>query len=312
MKIEERLAALNECYRDADSGSSGLDLAPLRKALGDRSNLMAARAAEIGTRLRCETIIPDLLTNFDRFLTKNPGKIIDKGCWAKNAMIKALYELDHLDADFYRSLLGYQQREPVWGTTEDTAMVVRETSAFGLAASNDPRSLVDLVPLLHDAEPSVRMAAIQAIGTLHSSGVEAVLRQKAISGDPEPQVLDECFRTLLHLEPDHSIPFVAEFLRHPSSIVIGEFAALALGETRQPAALDVLLGEFEGVSPSISSTVLIRAIGLARIEPAIEFLLNLLANDSGAEKVAARDALAAYEHVSAVAERLAEIEATPQ
>ena len=307
MKTEEKLGTINELYREAEAGSSSLDLAPLRKALGDRSNLVAAKAAEICARLRCHGAIPDLLAHFERFLMMHPEKT-DKGCWAKAAIIRALYDLDHLDAAFYRSNLSYRQMEPVWGKTEDTALDVRATSAFGLAASNDPRSLIDLVPLLHDSEPSVRLAAIQAIGTLHSSGVEAVIRQKAITGDSMPQVLDECFRTLLHIEPDESIPFVADFLRRPSLVEVGEFAALALGETHQPAALDILRAEFEEVLPRVSREVLIRAIGLARIESAIEFLLQRLADTHGSEKAAVREALAAYEHAPSIAKRIARID----
>lgn len=307
MKTEEKLAELNELFRAAKAGSSHLDLAALQKALGDRSNLVAARAAEICASLRCHDAIPDLQANFERFKTKNPEKT-DKGCWAKTALIKALYELDCLNAAFYRANLNYLQMEPVWGTTEDTAMDIRSTSAFGLAASNDPRSLVDLVPLLHDPLPSVRIAAIQAIGTLHSLGVEAVLRQKAVAGDSTPQVLDECFRTLIQIEPDESIRFVAGFLRSSGAVEVREFAAFALGESRQQAALDVLLAEFHALLPRVSREVLIRAIGLARIEPAIEFLLSTLANSRGAERAFARDALAAYEHVPAIAERIAKIE----
>lgn len=306
VKTEEKLAALNELYGDPEAGSN-LDLTPLRKALGDRSNLVAARAAEICARLRCSDAIPDLLANFERFLNKNPEKI-DKGCWAKSATIKALYNLDHLDAGFYRAHLSYRQMEPVWGTTEDTAMDVRATSAFGLAASNDPRSLVDLVPLLHDSESSVRLAAVQAIGTLHCFGVEAVLRQKAIAGDSAPQVLDECFRALLQIETDESILFVADFLRRSSSVEVRELAALALGESHQPAALDILRAEFDELLPRVSRQVLIRAIGLARIEPAIEFLLQTLADTHGPEQAAAREALAAYEHVPSIALRIAKID----
>lgn len=307
MTTEEELARLNEFYRAAKTASGEIDPAPLWKALGARSNLVSAKAAEICANLRRREAIPHLLKNFERFLVKNPEKT-DKGCWAKNAIIKALYELDYLEAPFYRAHLSYRQMEPVWGTAEDTAMDVRATSAFGLAASNDPRALVDLVPLLHDSEPSVRIAAVQAIGTLHSPGVEAVIRQKAISGDSHPPVLDECFRALLQAEPDASIPFVAGFLRQAGSGEVRALAAFALGESRQQAAFDVLRAELDELLPRVPRDVIIRAIGLARIEPAMDFLLETLRHARGPEREAAREALAAYEHIPAIAERIASIE----
>ena len=76
-RIEEQLEALSRLR-----GASPADAAPaLRKALADRVNLVAAKAANIAADLPAPEILPDLLRAFDR-LFEDPVKR-DPQCWGK-------------------------------------------------------------------------------------------------------------------------------------------------------------------------------------------------------------------------------------
>ena len=76
-RIEEQLEALSRLR-----GASPADAAPaLRKALADRVNLVAAKAANIAASLPAPEILPDLLRAFDR-LFEDPVKR-DPQCWGK-------------------------------------------------------------------------------------------------------------------------------------------------------------------------------------------------------------------------------------
>lgn len=290
--IDGKLATLAEIQREIDSGMITSLVEPISAALKDRSNIVTAKGAQLCGRLMSRESIPDLLGSYERFL-KNPAKS-DKGCLAKSAIIKALYHLDFLEADFYRRHMTYQQPEPVWGGAEDTAVEIRSTCALGLAASNDHRAIMDLVRLLHDNEPAVRQSAVRAVGTLAPGAAEASLRQKAISGDIAAEVIDECFRELLKINPDDSVDFVAEFLES-SMPGIREFAAFSLGESRDEKAFEIIKALMEeSLIPKIHPHILIQAIGLARIEPAVDFLIELIRTGSPSDAEMAEKALSSY------------------
>ena len=74
--------------------------------------------------------------------------------------------------------------------------------------------------------------ATESCGGLSGTGSLAaipLLRFKALSGDRSEEVMAECFTSLLALDLEHSLPFVARFLHHGNEIVQGE-AVLALAE----------------------------------------------------------------------------------
>ncbi len=66
-----------------------------------------------------------------------------------------------------------------------------------------------------------------------------MLRLKVQIGDAEPQVIGECFGALLAIAAEYSLPFVAAYL-HGKDEELQEYAALALGESRRPEALQLL------------------------------------------------------------------------
>jgi HEAT repeat protein len=242
-------------------------------ALGDRHYLVVNRAAEVaGDRLLYD-LEPELVTAYRRLLD-NPAKK-DPNCMAKGAITRALVTLDCQDASFFLAAIRYRQPEPVWGGTVDTAVDLRTTCAIGLVNTSYPRALVALVELLHDPEPNARGGAARAIACTEPLAAEAVLRCKALAGDPEPGVVGDCLAGLLKVAPEESIGFVRGFLDHDRP-AIAELAALALGESRLEAALDLLRERWE-CQPlkREADRSLLRAAVIHRSEPAFDWLLSV-------------------------------------
>ena len=93
----------------------------LSRALKDRSNFLVAKAATVAGTRQLQSLTPELLAAFDRFL-HDPVKS-DPQCWGKNAISKALKDLGHTGpAVFFRGM-AHVQLEPVWGGRADQEAV---------------------------------------------------------------------------------------------------------------------------------------------------------------------------------------------
>ncbi len=186
-------------------------VAPLRKALKDRSNYVVKKAAELVGEVRLTALIPDLLTAFDRLMT-DPIKP-DPKCWAKNAIIKALKDLNHKDPAVFLRGIGHVQMEAVWGGQVDTAATLRGACALALPACTLDRQaiLTHLVDVMTD-EPVVRRDAIRALGQVPGEDTILLLRMKALLPGSAWEVIGQCFDVLLEMSPAGSIPFVGQFL----------------------------------------------------------------------------------------------------
>lgn len=278
--------------------------AVLRRALGERHFLVVSRAATLSAERLLHELIPDLLGAFARF-AQDPIKR-DPRCKAKNAIARALVTLECQDIAFYQDGIAYRQMEPVWGGRDgraDTAADVRCSCAMGLAASGHARAVAQLTGLLNDPEVAVRCGAARAISCGNPLEAEAVLRLKVQIGDEEPQVIGACFEALLSIAPEYSLPFVAGFLRTKDE-ALQEYAALALGESRQPEALKLLRDAWEELVTSEARGRLIRAAAVHRSDAAFAWLLGII--ESGTSKLAAiaADALAVYERNTKLSEQV--------
>lgn len=267
-------------------------LATVLKALNDRHFRVVARAAALAADRLLHELRGDLIYAYSRFLIE-PAKR-DPGCKAKQAIVRALVTLECRDLDFYRAGLGYRQLEPAWGRPTDTATDIRCSCAMGLAAAGPLRVVAELTGLLTDPQTAVRSGAARAISCGNPYEAEAVLRFKVQIGDAEPEVIGECFSALLIIAPEHSLPFVAGYLRHEDEAV-RELAALALGDSRLPEALQLLREAWEDAVGSGTRGALIRAAALHRSEPAFDWLLDIIATGSAGHAQAAAVALSVYE-----------------
>jgi HEAT repeat protein len=278
----DALAALREA-RDSPSTAE-----QLRKALKDRNNYLASKAAALAGEMRLEALVPDLLAAFERFLTDAAKS--DPQCWAKNAIARALKDLGHGDAAVFLRGLGHFQLEPVWGGRQDTAATLRATCALALPGCTlgDFETLAALIEALADPAKPVRIDAARAIAQLPRPESALLLRLKALAGDRDPEVTGHVFTALLSVAPRDSVAFVARFLDDAGPDVRAE-AAAALAVSHEPAAAEALKRHWERLEDPLERRAVLAFLGSSPAVEAAEFLLSVIA----AHSAHAADALAA-------------------
>jgi hypothetical protein len=249
--------------------------ATVQNALGDRHCLLVKQAAELCEERLIFDLEADLLKAYQRFL-KNPVKK-DPNCTAKEAIVRALVALDSQEIDFFIAGLHYHQYEPVWGGSEDTAVGLRVSCATGLVNTSYSRALIELVTLLNDPSAPARKGAVRAITYTQPLAAEAVLRAKALSGDPDPDVTGETLSALLRVSPYESQAFVASFLESSTDPVLRQSIALAIGASKLDEALDILRSCWnrKPLKKAQDNFLLLGAI-LHRSEKAFDWLLEVI------------------------------------
>jgi HEAT repeat protein len=288
--VEEDIEALNP-LREALASDA---VPALRKALADPVNLIVAKAAKIAAERQLRDLLPDLLQAFDRLFEKAAAR--DPQCWGKNAISQALVALEHRQASPFLRGLRHVQLEPVWGGEEDTAPTLRGTCALALPACLDiDRGLVlrHLVDSLADRAVTVRSDVLRALAQMEGDEAILVLRLKARLGDEESQIVGQVFDHLLQLEGRQALDVVAGFLSDKSETVREE-AALSLGSSRLPAAVERLTEAWSRERDPQFRLVLLRALSATRQSDALEFLLNLLRIGRVADAAAAVEALSLH------------------
>jgi len=274
-RFEEQLAALDKLRHQTSEAS----IEPLRKALANRNNYVVAKAADLVGELRLAELVPELLTAFDRFFT-NPIKT-DPQCWAKNALSRALAQLECQDPAVFLRGMRHTQPEPVWGGTSDTAGTLRGTCALALIqcrSLSDHELLTYLMELCADKDKSVRVAAVRAIEHVGSPSAALLLRLKAILAADEPEVLGACYSGVLNIEGTAAITWISQFLRTADDAAAE--TALAIASDRSPEAFDALRERFLEERDPWFRSVLLAAIALTRQETAQDFLFDLVRTDS--------------------------------
>jgi HEAT repeat protein len=279
--FDEQMAVLDALKGSAPDAAS---VRLVKKALGNRSNLLVAKAASLAEEGGLAELLPELLAAFDRFFSD--AEKSDPQCWAKNALSHALGRLRCRDKEVFLRGLHHRQMEPVWGGKSDSAGTLRANCAHALVTfeelSYQELLLILLDPLL-DPDKSVRVEAVRAMGQIGPPAVP-VLRLRALVGGGEPEVLAACFGVLLEIERTAGIPFVAGFLEAGDDAAAE--AAFALAETRLPEAAAVLLNRQSAGADEWFGKVLLSAIALTRQPEATEFLIDLIARDADEAPVA--------------------------
>jgi HEAT repeat protein len=270
--VQSALAALDDVPLRTTEG-----LKQMAKALASKSNLVAAKAARISGDAQWAELTGELVTAFDRFLKR--GSELDKGCVALNAIARALYALDYDGVELYLAGMRHVQMEPGWGGSSDTAVELRSVCAMGLASTNYPNKLRELINLLVDGEWQARSGAVRAITAIGSETAALLLRLKARMGDKEPDVLADCFSGLLAVEGADAVPLVTSFADGRNQEV-REAAILALGASRRSDAIDWLKERFERVAHLETRQCILLSLATSRTEAAIEFLIGMIRDGS--------------------------------
>lgn len=299
--VEDRLAALRQLRGRAITPEQQADL---RKSLGDRSSLVVAAAAEIAGEHTLVDLAKDLESAFARFLV-NPVKD-DKLCRAKLAIVQALDRMEHLRSEIFETAAAHVQLEPVWGGSEDTAVLLRAAALIALARIEGSSSLPRLVDAMTDPARDVRIAAAQGLGYVGTEAAGLVLRLKARLGDAEPDVFSECLSALLTVDPRANLGFVTEYLR-PGQAARCEAAALALGKSRLPDALEPLKACWPNCLDAALRQRILLSIAMMRLPAAIDHLLDVVASDSERDAAAALSALKIHNYDPRLRERLESI-----
>lgn len=291
-KLEERIEQVKG-LRSAAAGTAVVTA--LRKALQDRANLVVAEAAKSVAALRLAEMIPDLLTAFDR-LFHDPVKN-DSKCWGKSAIVKALTELDYDQSPPFVRGFRHVQMEPVWGGQEDAAPALRGLCVLSLVQCTDLRRVEiqqHLVDALADPADPVRIEAVRALAQVGGDDSSLLLRLKARIGDQRPVIVGHVFDALLGLDADRALPFVGEYLKSANPEIRDE-AALALGSSRVPGSVNLLMSAWNETKDRDFAGVLLRALSSSRDPAAIEFLLNVLQTGNSRDSSCALDALKLHE-----------------
>lgn len=298
--IERALAELHALCASSLASSAARDA--LRKALSNKTNLIAAKAAEIAGEHRVMDLADDVAAMFRRFMP-NASKA-DKGCVGKTAAAKALYAMGADDAELFLAGVRHHQPEASWGKPVDTAVELRGICSIALVRMRHRDAIVETIPLLADEDPQARLAGVRAIAYDEGPAAVPLLRYKALLGDDEPEVVGECLVSLMRLSPESSLPFVDGFLSSPEA-QLREIAAVALAQSRQPVALAMLRQRWQQcIDPEIKQTML-SAIALMRTEPALEFLIDRIVSDNRTSAIAAVVALAPSKRDPSVRQRVA-------
>lgn len=276
----------------------------LGSLLRHKSNHVVAAAASTAERLEASVLAQDLVEAF-LALMRDPAKR-DPGCKALLAIAKALAAIDHPAAQVYFAGIRHVQMEASFGPPVDAAAELRGICAQGLARMLHPDALEACVTLLADREPAARAGAVRAIADSGSREGVLLLRFKALIGDKSTEVMSECFSALLRMSPAPSLPFVAQFLYDDADEVI-ESAALALGESHLPGALELLRKCWEATAEPERKRTLLLAIAMLRLDESLEFLLHRVDEDSQRPAMDALAALALYSRDETVRARIESI-----
>jgi hypothetical protein len=299
--LDDKLAAIRALRGQALTPEQKTEL---RTRIGDRSNLVVAAAAAIAGENTLVELAKDLEAAFNRFLV-NPLKD-DKLCRAKIAVVQALDRMEHQKPDVFLRAARHVQFEPVWGGTEDSAPPLRAAAIVALGRVEGSSSLPLLVDAMADPAKDVRVAAALALGAVGTESAGLVLRLKVRVGDRDPDVLSECLGGLLTFDPKENLPIVTEFL-DPSNAAACEAAAMALGKSRLPEALDPLKGCWQRSHSAELRQHVFLAIAILRRPAAIDYLMELVASEPEPTAIAALSALRIYKDDPRLRERIARL-----
>lgn len=281
----------------------------LRVMLGRKSSVLVARTARAAATLGATYLKRDLREAFERLL--DAPYTADEGCLAKSALVAALDALRLDEADPFLRGIRCVQMEPAFEDGKpvqiDSAPGVRAKCAFALARLGGADEMLAIATLVTDAEAEARVGAVRAAAHRGGFDAELLLRVKASVGDADTDVTSECLSGLMGVHAERSTPFVAGFLASPDG-AIAEAAALALGESREAAALP-LLWEHRArtaLSSEMEDAVLLAA-ALSRRDEGVQYLLDVIAEDATTSAARAVTALRIYAHDEQVCSRLSDV-----
>ncbi len=299
-RLEDQLRAA-EALRQAPMGQA--TVAGIVAALRHGHGLVVAAGAKAAAVHRLEDQAPALLAALDR-LYHDPVKH-DPQCQGKLAVVAALDDLGCAESAALPRAIAYVQQEPVWGGQVDSAGPLRIRAAQALVRLGHHGLYRILGDLLVDPLPTVRGAASQLLGAIGGERAALLLRLRLAVGEhaDAADAMADHAAALLACDGAGSVAMVAALLDHDDRAVAGG-AALALGGSRLPEALEPLLDGMDRIRDRQLLRLRIDAIGLLRSEAAAMALLTMLSQATGETATACVRALRLYRDRATIAERV--------
>jgi HEAT repeat protein len=209
------------------------------------------------------------------------------------AIAKALRDMEYGEGAPFLRGAKWVQFEPVWGGQADTAGSLRGICLLSLPACIDVRRetvMRYLVAALVEEDSAVRSDAARAIGAMGGEEAALLLRLKALSGDQVAAVTGQVFESLLSVERAEALEFLRPILRAEGGEAAEE-AALAIGNSRLEAGVELLIEAWENARAEDYRAALLRSLGISRREPAVELLRRIAETGRTRDRTEAKAAL---------------------
>jgi HEAT repeat protein len=290
--FQQKLTRIAEIKR-AHPASAESDL---RALLADADGHVAGLAVEAAAELRLDKLSPDLTALFHATLG-DPKR--DVGFMLSRKIVETLTAFETPAKDLY--LLALRTSRNFGG--RDPAAGLRIAATRALAQVHYREAVLLLVEAMVDPVPEVQVAALLAIGSIASEAATALLTYKLLLGGSHVDTMGACMTGLLNRDIERTLPMVSRYLENEDENLV-EAAALALGDSREPAALLPLLRAFDpSAAPRVRQTMLV-AIALLRQQAGTEFLLKVLHDEKETVAVDTLPALAIVRHLPEVENRV--------
>jgi HEAT repeat protein len=156
---------------------------------------------------------------------------------------------------------------------------------------------------LGDRDPTLRLAAAQAIAHRGQRDGAGLLLLRLQAGDVEPEISIECLRGLFAVAPEHALRYAQQSLRDASDLQ-REQTLQALGTASDDRAVELLAAELERGTLAAERQQVIQALGLSRRGPARELLLSIVREGRTSDAEAALSALAIHRYDTRLIEQL--------
>ena len=293
--LEKQLAHLDTLAHCDDQDQLTTEL---KKTFKKKSPYLIAKAASLVEEKQIDSLTDDLLQVFDR-LIKAPAKS-DPGCTAKTAIVDAFIANHQYLESTYLTAAHHTQFEPVFGGRIDTAGPLRCAGVNGLITIGYPDILNEIAELLCDSDRSVRATAAQIISQLKHDSAEPLLRLAIKSCEKDADVLLEMFSAILNISPQTGLIFTVSFLNDTNLPERSNSAAIALGQSKLPAAYEPLLKQFERELDQHYRETLLLAIAMLRLDEANNFLCSLIKHSDERTAELAIRALGIYYYDSSI------------
>jgi HEAT repeat protein len=260
---DERVKRI-QLLREAPKAEALPGLAAALKSNAPLEVSVAARIAEEGGLVE---LLPELEAILKRSLRPESR---DRSSVATVAVASACDALGSRDLDLFLECCRAAEFDP--------AGTLRGRALFALFRLQTGDAMLEAARMLADRNAGVRAAAARAISNGSPLAGVPLLRFKALSGEEEPEVLEQVFESLLALDPEGFVPFSVSLLSSRNEALVNA-AAMALGHSRNPAACAQLI-DWADALPLDKLDLAFSTLAILRQPTATKYLLEQIRDAS--------------------------------